>query len=41
MAEYAECPECENDGPHTVQDDDQLECGSCYALFPNPFPEKS
>lgn len=40
MAEYAECPECGNDGPHTEQGE-ELECGSCYALFPNPFAEES
>jgi hypothetical protein len=35
--EHAECPECLNDGPHLIVPDDQLECGSCYGLFDNPF----
>lgn len=36
--EYAECPECQHDGPHAVQDGD-LECSGCYSLFPNPFAD--
>lgn len=37
--EYAECTECGSDGPHTVNEDGTLECGSCYAEFPNPFAD--
>lgn len=37
MTEYAECPECLNDGPQEVVSDDELECGTCSAVFANPF----
>ena len=39
MTEYAECPQCGDDGPHAVEDDRHLECGRCYCLFPNPFAD--
>jgi hypothetical protein len=36
--DYSECPECGDDGPHTVIDGGQsLECGECATEFPNPF----
>lgn len=37
MAEYAQCPVCHHDGPHTDAGDGDLECGACYSEFPNPF----
>lgn len=40
MTEYAECPECQHDGPQTVNEDGTLECGGCYAEFPNPFADE-
>jgi hypothetical protein len=37
--EYAECPDCASDGPHTDNEDGTLECGNCYIEFENPFYE--